>query len=122
MKTLSWFLLTFFLVLTTSFADGVVGMGNFNAEGEIGDLQVRGVVYNVSYAGTGVYEVTFNAELDSVENYVAIPTGWKSQETRVCDVDRQSKGLQGFTISCKDGEGNAADPKNIQFAVFYLAE
>lgn len=112
--------LTSILLSSLASADGLVGIGSFDADELIGDAQLRGNIASVYYGGVGTFQVSFTSEqAGTVDDYVAIPTGWKSA-MRVCDVDRQSKTLFGFTITCKDAAGNYADPKNVQFAVFRL--
>lgn len=103
-----------------AFADGLIGIGSFESQGDIGNPEMRGVVIDITYIGPGAYEVEMSFEFTNFDDYVAIPTGWKSQETRVCDVDRQSKAGKTFLITCKDGSDNAADPKNVQFAIFRM--
>lgn len=112
--------LTSILLSSLAAADGLIGIGSFNSDEAIDDPQIRGNIASIYYAGVGTYQVSFTAELSgNVDDYVAIPTGWQSL-LRVCDVDRQSKTLYGFTITCKDAAGNYADPKNVQFTVLSI--
>lgn len=114
-------ILSSLLISSLTLANGLVGLGSFDSDELIGDPQLRGNISSVYYNGVGSYIVSFDAEQPgTVEDYVAIPTGWKGNEARVCDVDRQSKTVYDFTITCKDSDGNAADPKNVQFAVLRI--
>lgn len=109
-----------FLFSPFAFADISISFGSFDSDELIGDSELRGDnLGSVYYNGAGSYTVFFNAEqAGTVDDYVAIPTGWKGGVARICDVDRQSKTLDSFTITCKDSDGHSADPKNVQFAVF----
>lgn len=113
-------ILSSLLFSSFALADGLIGIGSFEADGQISNPEMRGVVVAITYMGTGVYEVEMSVEFTNFDDYIAIPTGWKSQETQGCDVDRQSKAGKTFLISCKDGSDNASDPKNVQFAIFQI--